>query len=114
MTNVALSLAQSLQSVGVSSVYGEPVEIDGSTLIPVAIRWYGFGGGSDAPAEGASAENSAGGGGGGGAVIPVGAYVKDDYGLRFQPNVVSVLAVAIPVIWTSGHALARVIKALKK
>lgn len=110
MPNIAVSIAQSLQSFGVASVYGEPVEVEGSTMVPVALRWFGFGGGSD----GGESDTVSGGGGGGGATVPIGAYIKDDYGLRFQPNVVSLLAVAIPVVWVSGRALARVIKALKK
>jgi hypothetical protein len=32
----------------------------------------------------------------------------------FQPNVVALAAVAIPLVWTTGHALARIIRALKK
>lgn len=108
MPNLVVSLAESVQKFGVASVYGDPVEVEGSTLIPVALRWYGFGAGSD------GGEDAPGGGGGGGAVIPVGAYIKDDLGLRFQPNLVTALAVSIPVIWVTGRAFARIIRALKK
>lgn len=110
MPNVVVALAESVQKFGVSTVYGDPVEVEGSTLIPVAVRWYGFGAGSD----GGEGENVPSGGGGGGAVAPVGAYIKDDLGLRFQPNLISALVVSIPVIIVAGRALARVIKALKK
>ncbi|NQX27619.1 hypothetical protein HQQ81_09730 [Microbacteriaceae bacterium VKM Ac-2854] len=108
MPNLVVSLAESVQKFGVASVYGDPVEVEGSTLVPVALRWYGFGAGSE------GGEEAPGGGGGGGAVIPVGAYIKDDLGLRFQPNLVTALAVSIPVIWVSGRALARIVRALKK
>ncbi|MFC6355286.1 hypothetical protein [Luethyella okanaganae] len=109
MTNVALQLAESVRSIGVKSVYGEPVEVDGVTVMPVALVQYGFGGGS--ADEGADAGS---GGGGGGLSIPIGAYVKRDGALRFEPNVISLLAVGIPFVCVAGHALARVIHALKR
>jgi uncharacterized spore protein YtfJ len=116
MSNLSLDLANSFKSLGVSTVYGEPVEFEGGSLIPVALTWYGFGAGEGENIEDGD-ENVAGsgsGGGGGGASIPIGAYVKAADGIRFEPNVVSLLAVGIPAIWVMGKALARIIKALKK
>ena len=52
--------------------------------------------------------------GGGSYSVPVGVYVRDDAGVRFQPNVVAVLAVGIPFVWVTGKALARIIKAAKR
>jgi hypothetical protein len=46
--------------------------------------------------------------------VPIGAYVRDADGVRFQPNIVSLLAVAIPFVWVTGRAWSRVIRALKK
>ena len=66
---------------------------------------YGFGGGGDAEENG--------GGGGGAWAIPVGAYVGDSLGVRFQPNPIALIAVSVPLVWVSGKALARVLKALK-
>ncbi len=106
MANLALQMAEAVKSMGVKAVYGEPQEIDGTTVVPVAVVGYGFGGGSD------DAEN--GGGGGGGYSIPVGAYIGDSLGVRFQPNIIAVLAVGIPLIWTFGNAFSKLIKALKK
>ena len=66
------------QTVGdnakVSTVFGEPVERDGITVIPVAKARYGFGGGAGGGAHGGE-EGSGGGGGGGGSVSPVG-YIE--------------------------------------
>ena len=92
-------------------VYGDKVEVDGQSMVPVALAWYGFGGGG-APEKG-SADSALGGGGGGGTAIPIGAYVKRDGVLRFEPNVVSLLAVATPFVCVAGWALSRVIRALK-
>lgn len=94
-------------------VYGEAVDVDGQQLIPVALAWYGFGGGG-APEKNSAADAEMGGGGGGGASIPIGAYIKRDGVLRFEPNVVSLLAVATPFVCVAGWALSRVVRALKR
>ena len=65
------------QTVGdraqVSTVFGEPVEREGITVIPVAKAWFGFGGGGGAGVR--EGEGSGAGGGGGVAVSPVG-YIE--------------------------------------
>jgi uncharacterized spore protein YtfJ len=109
MTNLALKLAENAGSIGVRSAYGDPVQIEGVTIVPVALVQYGFGGGG----EGDEADGAAG-GGGGGMAIPIGAYVKSGGAARFEPNVISLLAVGIPFVWVSGKAIARIIRALKK
>ncbi|MCZ4066500.1 hypothetical protein ACI2K6_01885 [Microbacterium sp. NPDC006705] len=106
MPNLALELGKQTANLGVTSVYGEQQDVDGITLIPVALTWSGFGAGEDN--EGNS------GGGGGGYAIPVGAYVRKGDDLRFEPNLVSLVAVGIPFVWVVGRALSRVIRALKK
>ena len=111
MSNLAVQLADAVKSLGLGTVYGDPIEVEGTTLVPVALAYYGFGGGSDG---GESEDSGVGGGGGGGMSIPVGAYIKDIDGLRFRPNLVTLMAVAVPVICVSGRALARIIRALKK
>lgn len=109
MTNLALKLAENARSIGVRSAYGDPVQIEGVTIVPVALVQYGFGGGG----EGDDAEGAAG-GGGGGMAIPIGAYVKSGGAARFEPNVISLLAVGIPFVWVTGKAVARIIRALKR
>jgi len=73
-------------SAGVKTVYGEPVVVDGKTIIPVAKVAYGFGGGvgrkqrapaaeqGKEPIATEAGEGAGGGGGGGGGVAakPVG------------------------------------------
>ncbi|GAA1526043.1 putative spore protein YtfJ [Microbacterium ginsengiterrae] len=106
MPNIALDLGKQVTSFGVRSAYGEPQDVDGVSITPVALTWAGFGGGAD--------ENDNGGGGGGGVSIPIGVYIRREEGVRFEPNIVSLLAVGIPFVWVAGRALARVIRALKK
>jgi hypothetical protein len=106
MPNIALELGQQAAAFGVSAAYGEQQDVDGVRLVPVALTWSGYGGGSD--------DEGNGGGGGGGYTVPLGAYIRRGDDLRFEPNVVSFLAVAIPFVWVAGRALSRVIRALKK
>ena len=106
MTSLPVQIAETIKSFSVEAVYGEPREIEGTTLVPVALLAYGFGGGGS--------DEEGNGGGGGGYTWPVGAYIGDSLGLRFQANPVALLAVGIPFVWVAGKALALVIKALKK
>jgi len=77
------------------AVFGEPVERDGVTVIPVArVRW-GVGGGG-----GSAAEGSGSGGGGGVAADPIGYIEINPAGANFRPirgsfGPAAILAVAI-------------------
>ncbi|MGB4777657.1 hypothetical protein [Microbacterium sp.] len=106
MPNLALELGKQAASLGVNSVYGEQQDIDGIRLVPVALSWSGFGAGED--------DGGNGGGGGGGVAIPLGAYIRKGDDLRFEPNLVSLIAVGIPFVWVAGRAFSRVIRALKR
>lgn len=110
MANFVEKLAELVSSRGISTVYGDAVTVDGVELIPVAISWFGFGGGSDDSPDGEGGT----GGGGGGASIPIGAYVTGPAGLSFQPNIISLIAVGTPALWVAGKALTAIIRALKK
>ena len=109
MPSITKQIADTVTSVGVRAAYGEPIEIDGTTIVPVAAASYGFGAG-----EGGETQNEGSGGGGGGFACPVGAYVTRDGYTRFEPNTVALIAVAIPFVFVSGRAIARVIRAFKR
>lgn len=74
-------------------IYGQPVERDGLTIIPVAKARYGFGGGG-----GKKAGEEGSGGGGGMVLTPVG-YIEIKQGesrfrsIRDPQNVVKIVAV---------------------
>ncbi|WP_312676034.1 hypothetical protein [Microbacterium sp.] len=106
MPNLALELGKQTASLGVNSVYGEQQDVDGIRLVPVALSWSGFGAGEE--------EDRGSGGGGGGFAVPLGAYIRKGDDLRFEPNLVSLVAVGIPFVWVAGRALSRVIRALKR
>lgn len=109
MTNISLKLAETISSSGIKSVYGEPIVVDGTTIVPVAAAQFGFGAGSAGDDE-----QAPGGAGGGGVAIPFGAYISDETGVRFRPNLITLLAVGIPFVWVAGHAWSRIIRALKR
>lgn len=110
MPNLTTHIADTISSLGVNAAYGEPVEIDGTTILPVAATGFAFSAG-----EGSSDEKGQGsGGGGGGYSIPVGAYVTRDGYTRFELNTIALLAIGIPFVCVAGRAVARVVRALKK
>lgn len=109
MTNLIERLGEMLTSTGVKRAYGDPVDVGGKEIVPVALVQFGFGGG-----EGPAGEGEGAGGGGGGMVIPVGAYVPGPDGPRFEPNPVAMLAVSIPALIAAGCALAVVVRALNR
>ena len=121
MAELVLELAQTVSSVGVKTSYGEPVEIDGTTVIPVALGSYGFGGGGgttdadagSAPTGTGSRELHGQGSGGGGISIQLGAYVGKRGEVRFEQNLIGLILVATPFIWVTGKALKAIIRALK-
>lgn len=115
MANLAVQIAETVKSFGVNAVYGTPLEVDGTTVVPVAVVAFGFGGGEGkGTGPGSEGSGEGGGGGGGGYTVPIGAYVGDALGVRFQPNVIALLAVGVPFVWVAGKSLSRVIRALKK
>lgn len=91
-------------NASVRTVYGEPIETQGRTVVPVAKIWYGFGGGAGLEVEEGEPEAKAetegevteevqrreaysGGSGGGGGVraLPAGVVEITDDGTRFVP-----------------------------
>jgi uncharacterized spore protein YtfJ len=68
------------------TVYGEPIEAQGKTIIPVAKIVFGFGAGAASGGVKESTARGEGGGGGGGArAIPVGIVEVSAQNTRFVP-----------------------------
>jgi uncharacterized spore protein YtfJ len=71
------------QKAQVSTIFGEPVEREGVTVVPVAKARFGFGGGGGSGAR--EGDEGAGGGGGGGvAVSPIGYIEVRDRSSEFK------------------------------
>lgn len=69
------------------TVVGEPITIEGNTLIPLVSVGFGFGaGGGSGKAPGSDkGEGTGGGTGGGGGVKPVGLIIINKDGVRLEP-----------------------------
>ena len=69
------------------SVVGEPMEINGNTLIPLSSIGFGFGagGGSGKAPKTEAAEGAGSGTGGGGGIKPVAMVVVNKDGVRLEP-----------------------------
>ena len=100
LTNIAEKLGAAAK---VSLVFGEPVERDGVTVIPVAKSRWGFGGGG-----GKTKHENGSGGGGGTLVTPVGFIEITNGGARFQ----RIHTVSLPMIVMSGVAGFLLLRAL--
>jgi uncharacterized spore protein YtfJ len=104
--NAADTLEKMSNSLGshatVKSVFGDPIQVDGKTVVPIAKIAYGFGaGGGSHPGRhngdgtDASGERTEGGGGGGGVrAFPAGALEITATGTRFIQ--------AIDLRWLAG------------
>lgn len=69
--------------INTKTVVGEPMNIEGNTLIPLVSVGFGFGVGSG---EGETPQKGTGGGtGGGGGVKPVAMVVINDHGVSIEP-----------------------------
>lgn len=87
-SELATELLQRIgQTVGdraqVSTIFGEPVEREGLTVIPVAKARFGFGGGGGGGSREGD-EGSGGGGGGGVSVSPIGYIEVHDRAAAFK------------------------------
>jgi uncharacterized spore protein YtfJ len=116
-----VEIAKTLRSLGdhlqvgasVRNVYGDPVNVGGRTVIPIARVSYGFGaGGGVGASKEAEPERGGSGGGAGMSARPVGALEITETGTRFIPFIDPVrLGVALMVGFliglTIGHRSAR-------
>ncbi len=69
------------------TVVGEPIKIEGTTLIPLVSVGFGFGagGGTGTMKSGEAGEGAGAGTGGGGGVKPIALVIIDKDGVRMEP-----------------------------
>lgn len=77
------SIAELQQLLTSKSVIGEPIKVDGTTIIPLVSLGFAFGVGEGSQPNG-KGSGSGGGTGGGGGVRPVAVVVVDDKGARLE------------------------------
>lgn len=123
MSSVVEKIAELMRGFGLSTVYGEARELNGVYIVPVAMSFHAFGAGEGRGNGGGAGEQvnvnvkgegEGSGGSGVAASVPFGAYVRDIRGLRFEPNIITLLAVATPLVWVSGRVLTNLAKAKRK
>ncbi|MDO5052032.1 MAG: hypothetical protein Q4E05_03965 [Pseudoclavibacter sp.] len=111
-SHVPEELSRNLERIGVSLAYGEKIDLGSSSIVPVAVVGLGFGAGEgEDPRAGAEGANVS---GGGGSAVPVGAYVSDEFGTRFEPNVIALLVAATPIAFAVAWGLPKLVRAFKK
>ena len=87
--NLVTATLQEIEKVlNTKTVFGEPMTIEGKTIIPLIAVGFGFGAGGGtgkATGGGPAGEGVGGGAGGGVGVKPVGIIVVDESGVRIEP-----------------------------
>jgi uncharacterized spore protein YtfJ len=104
----------------VTSVFGEPIERDGLTVIPVArLRWFFGAGMGSGPTEASGDDAPAGtgegsGGGGGGGAEPVGYVEIGPHGAIFRPIEDANQMPSAALVLAAGISAALLIRAITK
>jgi uncharacterized spore protein YtfJ len=94
MKETTALVSQIKEILNANSMLGKPLEVEGTTIIPIASIFFGFGSGT-----GSSEQETGTGGGGGGSVMPVGFLVISKEG-------------ELKVIEAQKSTLAEIIKAI--
>ena len=84
------------------TVVGEPITVEGNTLIPLISVGFGFGVGGGEGTEPQKGSGHGGGTGGGGGVKPVALVIINDAGVRVEPIKSGTASVLEKVVETIG------------
>jgi uncharacterized spore protein YtfJ len=109
--------AQLGTKASVSAVYGQPVDRENVTIIPVAKVSFGFGGGAGTGTKGSDTSNGGGGGGGGGGVqaVPLGYIEIKDGNAVFKPIRHPMMDVIVPLlVLAAGSTAPRILRAIRR
>lgn len=82
---IKTTLGEIERILSTKAVVGEPMTIDGNTIIPLVSIGFGFGGGGGSGSPKDKAEGSGAGTGGGGGVKPLGVIVVNGNDVRIEP-----------------------------
>ena len=111
---IKLCIGQVERMLTTKTVVGEPMTVEGNTIIPLVRIGFGFGGGGGKgknPKE--SGEGTGGGTGGGGGIKPVGVIVVNKEGVRIEPVKGGAATFAEKVAEIAGKAMEERAKAKK-
>jgi len=82
---VKMTLGEIERLLSTKAVVGEPIVVEGNTIIPLVSIGFGFGGGGGTGGGKDRGEGSGAGTGGGGGVKPLGVIVVNAEGVRIEP-----------------------------
>ena len=101
------TLAEIERILSTRTVVGDPISVEGHTIIPLMTVGFGFGGGggSGRDQKTTSVEGLGGGSGGGGGMKPVAVIVVDKDGVRVEP----IRRGAATIVEKVGEAVGRII-----
>jgi uncharacterized spore protein YtfJ len=106
-------LARVGAGLGVRRVFGEPVEREGTTVIPVAMVAGGGGGGEAPGGTPGGPPGATSGGGFGGYTRGIGVYVLRDGQVRFVPATDrTLIAVVAILVW--GRVMLRIVRGIAR
>lgn len=105
---VKTSMGEIERLLNTKTVVGEPITLEGSTLIPLVSVGFGFGagGGTGKPGSGDAGEGTGMGTGGGGGVKPVALIIVDKDGVRLESIKGGATSVMEKVVDVVGNATA--------
>lgn len=106
-TLLRTTLAEIEKVLTTKTVVGEPITIDGNTIVPLVSIGFGFGGGSGSGPDpkNATGQGSGAGTGGGGGIKPVAIIIVNKDGVRVEP-----IRAAASVVEKLGEAVAKVVQ----
>ena len=81
---VKTTLTEIERILSTKSVVGEPITIEGNTIIPLVSVGFGFGGGGGIGKGGEKGESGGSGTGGGGGIKPIGVIVVNKDGVKIE------------------------------
>ena len=82
---IKTTLTEIERILSTKSVVGEPMTVEGNTIIPLVSVGFGFGGGGGTGGQKDKGEGTGSGTGGGGGVKPLGIIVVNQDGVRIEP-----------------------------
>jgi len=89
------------------TVVGEPITVEGNTLIPLVSVGFGFGAGGGEKGDSGKGADTGGGTGGGGGVKPVALIIINQDGVRVEPIKSGTASVLEKLAETAGKAATR-------
>jgi len=104
---IKMSLTEIERLLSTKTVVGEPIKVEGNTIVPLISVGFGFGGGggSGKPNKQGKGEGVGGGAGGGASIKPVAIIVVNKAGVKVMPLVGGVAYALEKVGETVGKAV---------